>query len=249
VIVTAAASGIGRTIAESFLDAGARVHICDLDAAALAAFAAEHNGLSTTVANVADPTAVDRLFDEAVATLGGLDVLVNNAGVGGPVLAVESIPVEDWSRTLAVNLDAQFYGIRRAVPLLKEAGGGSIVCMASTAGLYGCPWRTPYAASKWAVIGLAKSVAAEAGTFGVRVNAICPGSVAGERIDRVIEADAKTRGVSIESIRESYLKQSSMRAFIDPVDIAELILFVCSDAGAKISGQTLTLDGNTETFL
>ncbi len=248
VIVTAAGSGIGRAIAGAFLDAGSRVHICDLDAGLLDAFRGEAPGLGTTRADVADPSHVDRLFDEAAVHLGGLDVLVNNAGIAGPVGPVEELSPEGWSRALAVNLSGQFFCARRAVPMLKKAGGGSIVNIASTAGLFGCPSRAPYAASKWGVIGLTKTLAMELGPSGIRANAICPGSVEGERIDRVIRADAESRGVSVESVRESYLKQSSMRTFIGTSDVADLILFICSDRGAKISGQALTVDGHTETL-
>ena len=141
VVVTAAATGIGHAIARGFLDAGARVHICDVDSEALAAFQAP--GLGGTVADVADEAAVDRLFDDALDRLGGLDVLVNNAGIAGPTGQVETLDPEDWRRTIAVNLDGQFYCLRRAVPLPKQAGGGSIVNLSSTAGLFGFPLRTP----------------------------------------------------------------------------------------------------------
>jgi len=248
VIITAAASGIGWAIAEAFVEAGARVHICDLSADDLATAQGSLSGLGTTVADVADPAAVDRLFDEAAAHLGGLDVLVNNAGIAGPTGPVETLDYEDWRRTIAVGLDSQFLCARRAVPLLKEAGGGSVVNIASTAGLFGYPLRTPYAAAKWAVIGLTKSLAAELGPFGIRVNAICPGSVEGDRMVRVIAAEAAARGVSEEEVRASYVKGVSLRTFIAPREIADTALFLCSDLGAKISGQALSVDGNTETL-
>src|SRR5690606_36361061 len=130
------------------------------------------------------------LFEAAAGSLGGLDVLVNNAGVAGPTLPVEKISDEDWRRTQAVNLDGQFFCVRRAVPLLREAGGGSIVNLSSAAGRFGFPLRTPYSASKWAVVGFSRSLAMELGPDGIRVNALCPGAVQGERIDRVIAAKA-----------------------------------------------------------
>ena len=248
VIVTAAASGIGQTIARSFLDAGARVHACDLDEKLLKASSRNAPELGTTQADVADPAQVDQLFDDAIARLGGLDILVNNAGIAGPVGPIETLDPEGWNRTIAVNLTGHFLCARRAVPLLKQAGGGSIVNLSSTAGLYGCPNRTPYASSKWGVIGLTKTLAMELGTFGIRVNAICPGCVAGERIERVIRAEAETRGIGADEVRTSYLRQSSMRIFVEQDDVANLVLFICSDRGAKISGQALTVDGHTETL-
>jgi NAD(P)-dependent dehydrogenase (short-subunit alcohol dehydrogenase family) len=247
-IVTAGADGIGRAIAESLLAAGARVHICDVDDAKLAAAAEALPGLGTTPADVADPDAVDRLFDEALAGLGGLDILVNNAGIAGPTAPAEEVAPEDWRRTLAVDLDGAFHCARRAIPALKQAGGGSIVNISSTAGLFGFPNRSPYAAAKWGLIGLTKTLAMELGTFGIRVNAICPGSVAGPRIDRVIAADAASRGLDPQEVYDSYVSQVSMRCFVEARDIANMALFVCSEAGAKISGQALSVDGHTETL-
>lgn len=248
VIVTGAGVGIGRTIAESFLEAGARVHVCDIDSERLEAFHQCFPELGVTKADVGDPAEVDRLFDEAREHLGGLDILVNNAGIAGPTGMVETLSPSEWTRTISVNLNGQFYCVRRAVPLLKETGGGSIVNLSSNAGLLGFPLRSPYAASKWAVIGFTKTLAEELGEFHIRVNAICPGSVEGDRIERVIKAEAESRGVHPEEVRESYLKQSALRSFVSAEDVANLVLFICSDMGAKISGQALAVDGHTETL-
>ncbi len=248
-VVTAGADGIGRAIARAFMAAGARVHICDVDGDKLAAFSAEAPGLGATLADVADQDQVDRLFIDAVASLGGLDILINNAGIAGPTGPIESMTPEDWRRTIDVNLNGQFYCLRRAVPLLKAAGGGSIVNLSSTAGILGFPNRSPYAASKWAVVGITKSLAIELGGDHIRVNAICPGAVSGERIERVIAADAELRGLTPAAVREEYESSMSLGTFIDPEDIAAMALFVCSDAGAKISGQALAVDGNTESLV
>lgn len=247
-LVTAAASGIGRAIAGALHAHGATVHICDLDAERLAAARAELPGLGTTQADVADPAQVDRLFDEAVTHLGGLDVLVNNAGIAGPTGPVESLDPAAWDRTMAVNINSQFYCARRAVPLLKAAGGGAIVNLSSVAGLFGYPLRAPYAASKWAVIGFTKTLAMELGEYGIRVNAICPGPVEGPRIEGVFAARAAAQGVSVEAMRAGYLRQNSLHTLIQAQDIADLVLFLCSPAGHKFSGQALAIDGNTETL-
>jgi NAD(P)-dependent dehydrogenase (short-subunit alcohol dehydrogenase family) len=248
VIVTAAAAGIGRAIAETFLENGARVHICDIAADRLAECRTTLPEIGTTQADVSDPAHVDRLFDEAIAYLGGLDVLVNNAGISGPTAPVEEITPQAWDQTLAVNINGQFYCARRAVPWLKAAGGGSLVNIASTAGFLGYPLRSPYAASKWAVVGFTKTLAMELGEFNIRVNAICPGSIDGPRMDAVITAEAKVLRVPAETVRNGYLKQASMQTFIPTQDIANMVLFLCSKAGHKISGQVMAVDGHNETL-
>ncbi len=248
VLITAAASGIGRVIAETLVAAGARVHLCDIDQAALTALQTAAPTISTTVANVADPAQVDQLFAEATAQLGGLDILINNAGIAGPTGPVETLELADWERTMAININGQFLCVRRAVPLLKASGGGLIVNLSSAAGIFGFPNRTPYAASKWAVIGFTKSLAMELGPHNIRVNAICPGLVEGERIDRVIAAKAQAEGRSLAETQEQITRQNSMHTFVTAQDVANMILFLASPAGNKISGQSLSIDGNTETL-
>jgi NAD(P)-dependent dehydrogenase (short-subunit alcohol dehydrogenase family) len=245
-LVTAAADGIGKVVAAALMDEGAEVHVCDVDRARLQAFSAERPGLGTTVADVSSEEQVDQLFDEATSRLGGLDILINNAGIGGPAGPLETLEYEAWRRTLGVNLDGTFLCCRRAVPLLKEAGGGAIVNISSTAGLFGYPRRSPYASAKWAIIGLTKTLAMELGEFNIRSNAVCPGSVAGDRIERVIRVTAENRGVSEDEVRSDYLRHTSMKTFVEAEDVASTILFLCSDAGARISGQALAVDGHTE---
>ncbi len=248
VIVTAGAAGIGRAIAETLLINGAQVHICDIAADQLATCQADLPSIGTTQADISDPAQVDQLFAAAMNQLGGLDVLVNNAGIAGPTGPIETLAPADWERTMAVNINGQFYCTRRAAPLLKTAGGGLIVNLSSAAGLFGFPNRTPYAASKWAVIGFTKSLAMELGPFNIRVNAICPGVVEGERQDRVQAAKAQAEGRSIEEVRQQITKQNSMGTFVTATDIANMVLFLCTPAGQKISGQALSIDGHTETL-
>ena len=246
VIVTAGASGIGRTVAETFLAQGASVHVCDISEPYLADVAQALPGIGTTRADVADEQQVARLFEEATNHLGGLDVLVNNAGIAGPTAAVEEVRLADWEHTLAVNITGQFLCARRAVPLLKQAGSGSIVNMSSVVGRLGLPLRTPYVASKWAVVGFTKTLAMELGPHGIRVNAILPGLVEGERQTRVIEAKAKALGVSYAELEEELLNSVSLRKKVSPEDIANMITFLCSKRGSSISGQAISVCGNVE---
>jgi NAD(P)-dependent dehydrogenase (short-subunit alcohol dehydrogenase family) len=247
-VVTAGAAGIGRAIAGTFLECGARVHVCDVAADALADFKTAHPAAGASLADVADVDAVERLFREAARALGGLDVLVNNAGVAGPTAAVEDIEPEDWDRTIAVNISGMFYCARLAVPLLKAAGGGAIVNMSSVAGRLGFPMRSPYAASKWAVVGFTQTLAMELGPFNVRVNAILPGIVAGERIERVIAARAAALGIAKEEQRRRRLSQVSLRRMVDAADVAHMAAFLCSPLGRNVTGQALSVCGNVETM-
>ncbi len=246
-LVTAGASGIGRVIAEALLAAGSAVHVCDIAEDAIADFLATNPEASASRVDVSSSAEVEALFAEFQSRHERLDLLVNNVGIAGPSAAVEDIDPEDWDRTIAVDLSSAFYVTRKATPLLK-AVRGSIVNMASTAGLFGCPLRSPYTAAKWALVGLTKTWAMELGPSGVRVNALCPGSVKGPRIENVIAQEAGERGVSNDEIRDAYQRQSSMQVFVDPIDIAEMVKFLNSDAGKHISGQAIAIDGHTESL-
>lgn len=248
VLITAGAAGIGRTIAERFLSHHCAVHICDIDEQALQRFLQDHPEASGSKADVSDVAQVDAMFNDLSGLYGRLDILVNNAGISGPVALLEDISKEDWDRTISVDLNGQFYVTRRAVPMMKSAKSGSIINIASSAALSGCPMRAPYTASKWAVIGLTKTLAMELGPWGIRVNAICPGSVQGERIDRVIEEDARRRGKSAAEIRDSYQRQTSLRRFVSAEEVADMAVFLASDLSSAISGQAMSVDGHTETL-
>ena len=241
VLVTAGAAGIGRVIAQTFVDNGARVHVCDVDERALAALPAK---ISKTRADVASLTDVNHLFEDVARHLGGLDVLVNNAGIAGPTAKVEDIKPEDWDRCIAVDLNGMFYCTRKAMPLIKRSGGGSIVNLSSAAGRHGFPQRSPYSAAKWGVVGFTKSLAVEAGPDKVRVNAILPGIVEGERIERVIAAKASAHGLSHEVFREKFLETTSLHSTVTQQDIANMVLFLCSDAGKHITGQPIAVDAD-----
>ena len=247
-IVTAGASGIGRAIADILLAHGAKVHICDVSDEFLADFRAAHPEAGITRADVASDADVERLFAEAVAGLGGLDVLVNNAGIAGPTGGVEEIDPADWRRCLEVCLTGQFLCARLAVPLIKTAGGGTIVNISSAAGRLGYAYRTPYAAAKWGVIGLTQSLARELGPSNIAVNAILPGIVEGARIERVIAARAEQVGVSYQEMETRYVSNVSLRRMVSAADVAAMVLFLVSPAGANVSGQSIGVCAGVETI-
>ena len=247
VVVTAAAAGIGRATAVMFADHGADVWVCDIDAEALA-IVCQHDRIDGHVADVGDTASIDRFMSEALSAMGGIDVLVNNAGIAGPAGRVEDLDPEAVTHTLDLDVTSMFRTSRHAIPAMKQARSGLIVNISSTAGYLGFPFRSPYAAAKWAVIGLTKTMAMELGEFGVRANAICPGSITGERMDHVIELESQASGRTADDIRAGFGAQVSMRTFIDPDEIAQTICFLASPLGLKISGQVLSVDGHTETL-
>jgi len=230
VLITGGASGIGRAMAEAFVADGARVYVADVAGD-------PPDGCDLSILDVSDADAVDGLFDDVAATMGGLDVLCANVGIAGPVGPIEDLDVEGWDLTMA-----------GAIPLLREAGGGSILFTSSTAGVTGFPMRSPYAASKYAVIGLSDTLAMEVGEFGIRVNTLCPGSVDGDRMRRVIEAEAEVTGVPMAELRGAYEKQVSMRTFVEGRDIAAMAVFLASPAARYVNGQTIAVDGGLETL-
>lgn len=245
VLVTAGAAGIGLEIARAFLREGAKVHVCDVDSAALAALKASDPKLSASHCDVADRAQVAALFDTALKALGGLDVLVNNAGIAGPTGRVEDINPEDWDRCVSVCLTSQFNCARLAIPHLRQSRNASIVNLSSAAGKFGFPLRGPYAAAKWGVIGFTKSLAIELGGDGIRCNAILPGLVAGDRIRRVIEAKAQQNGVAFADQEAKMLQYTAMKSYVTPQQIADQIVFICSEPGRTITGQAISVDAGT----
>jgi NAD(P)-dependent dehydrogenase (short-subunit alcohol dehydrogenase family) len=247
-MITAAAAGIGRSIARAFADEGAKVHICDVNEEALTEFRDENPEIAATHVNVRSEGEIEAWFDDALDDLGGLDVLINNAGIKGPTALVDDIDYADWRECIEVCLDSHFLCTRRAAPVMKAQGSGSIINLSSMAGMVGYGRRSPYAAAKWAIVGLTKSLAIELGPFNVRCNCICPGTVRGERINRVIAAEAAQRGVTFEEVETGYLQGQSIKRFVEPEEIADLCVFLASPASKMISGQAIGLDGHTETY-
>lgn len=242
-VVTAGCGGAGQVIAEALCAEGATVFTCDIDPAAVAAAPAAHRA---AIVDVADADAV-------VAWLGpiaedGIDVLVNNAGIAGPTAPIEHIDPADWRRCISVGLDSMFHTVRVVAPTLKANRSGAIINIASTAGVLGMPERAPYVAAKFGVVGLTKTLAMELGPFGVRVNAIAPGSIHGDRMDRVIAAHAASAGVAEEQVRAMYTAGVSMGTFVEPEEIADLVVYLASDRARSVSGQVIAVDGHTETL-
>ena len=246
VLVTAGANGIGLAVARAFVREGARVHICDVDEMAMSELASSDPAMTQTPCDVSDRAAVKTLFEEATAKLEGLDVLVNNAGIAGPTSRVEETNPEDWDRCLDICLTGQFNCTRLAVPLLRKSKNASIVNISSAAGRLGFAMRAPYAAAKWGVIGLTKSLSIELGPENIRVNAILPGLVAGDRQRRVLEAKAQQRGISYAEMERTAFSYTSIKDYVTPDQLADQILFLCSPRGKTISGQAISVCGDTQ---
>lgn len=248
VLVTAGASGIGRAIAERFLSEGAEVAICDVDVDAVADFAGAHPSALARVADVTREADIDAFLSLVEASWDRIDVVCANAGTGGPAGVIETLDYGAWQDCVAVNLNGAFLTCRWAARVMRAQGHGLITLTSSTAGIAGYPFRSPYAASKWAIIGLMKTLAMELGPAGVRVNALAPGAVQGPRMDRVVAMEAEAQGRPEEEIRALYVKGVSLRSWVDAEDVANMVHYLASPAGAKISGQTLCIDGHTETL-
>ncbi|MEP9352648.1 SDR family oxidoreductase [Xanthobacter sp. KR7-65] len=246
VIVTAGAGGIGLEIVRAFLKEGARVELCDVDEAALTALGETAPGATGTYCDVADRASVSRFMEGALGRLGGLDVLVNNAGIAGPTGRVDQIAPEDWDRTLAVDITGHFNVTRLAVPALKESDNPSIIGLSSAAGRFGFPLRSPYAAAKWGVVGFIKSLAMELGEYGIRANAILPGSVDGPRIQSVFQNKARERNLSVEQVQALALSATSLKKLIPPQHLANVAVFLASPMGSTISGQAIAVDGDMQ---
>ncbi len=242
-MVTAGGSGAGLVIAETLAAEGAEVFVCDIDAATIARLP---ETLAGTVVDVADPDAVQAWLSPIADK--GVDLLVNNAGIAGPTAPIEDIAVADWRTCLAVDLDAAFFCSRIVVPTMKSSGSGCIVNIASTAGMLGMPHRAPYVAAKFGLVGLTKTLAMELGRHGIRVNAIAPGSLHGERMERVIAAHAAAEGIEPNAVRAMYTQGVSLARFVEPQEIADMVVYLASERGRSISGQVIAIDGHTETL-
>ena len=248
VAITAGASGIGFSIARLLHTQGVKIAICDVDATALRRASVAMEGSIAVEADVSDEKAVEPFFDAVQEAWGGLDALVNNAGIAGPTGNLEDLLPEDWRRCIDICLTGQFLSARKAIPMIKAGGGGALVNMASAAAKHGYAYRTPYSAAKFGVIGLTQSLAKELGPENIRVNAVLPGIVEGPRMEGVIRNRAAAIGVSSEDMRAKYMKNISLRRMVSPEDVASTVAYLISDLGKNISGQSISVDGNVETL-
>ena len=241
VLITAGGAGIGRAMAEGFHAAGHDVWVTDVDAASL-------HGLAWhgSVADASDEAQVSTLFNEISGDWGGIDVLCANAGVAGPTALVEDVVLSDWQKCVSVNLEGAFLAAKHATPLMKAQCAGAMIFTSSTAGIFGYPNRAPYAAAKWGIIGLMKTLAMELGPFGIRANAIAPGAVEGPRMEGVLAREAAAKGMSRDDVYKGYAAGTSMRTFVTAQDIADMAIFLGSDAAKRVSGQVIAVDGHTE---
>ncbi|SMX44861.1 SDR family oxidoreductase [Maliponia aquimaris] len=249
VLVTAGAAGLGRAMAEGFLAQGDRVAVCDVDPGAVAAFAAAHPQALAVVADVTDGPGMDAFLSRVEAAFGGIDVVCANAGTGGPAGRIEDLDLAAWRACVDVNLTGAFLTCRWAARVMRAQKSGLIVLTSSTAGLFGYPLRSPYASAKWALVGLTKTLAIELGPDGVRVNAICPGAVEGDRMDRVVAMEAKASGRTEDEVRQLYVKGVSLRSWVTAEEVADTVLWLASPQARKISGQIVAIDGHTETLV
>lgn len=241
VLVTGGAAGIGLAVAKRFVAGGARVLACDVDEATLNKALDDVPGLLGLRCDVSVVADIEALFAALDHQLGGLDVLVNNVGIGGPTLPADQLASEDWQRVLDINLTGTFEVTRRAIPLLKQSAG-TIINMSSAAGRYGYPNRIAYATTKWGLIGFTKTLAMELGVHDITANAILPGAVGGERFDRVIAGRADISGRSIEEETALGLASQSLKRIVPPEHVADLAHFLTTPAGRSMSGAALAID-------
>lgn len=246
VLVTAGASGIGREIVRAFAANGAAVFVCDIDAKALNMLAGEIAGLKIGICDVSKRADVEIMVAECARALGGLDVLVNNAGISGPTAPVENMDPDEWEKVMQVDLTGTFNVTRLAIPHLKKSQAGVIINMSSVAGRFGYANRSPYCTAKWGLIGFTKTLSIELGEYGIRANAILPGAVDGPRIQRVFEGRAKVSGKTMEQIKKEAMSVQSLKRLVDPKDIAALAVFLASDAAKSISGQMMPIDNDMQ---
>ena len=249
VVITGGGSGIGLGLAQRFAERGDRVAICDADLAAVEKARTNWPDFIARHADVTDETQMGAFLSEVEQAWGGVDVVCANAGTGGPAGRIEDLDYEDWKACIGVNLFGSFLTCRWAARLMRAQGDGLIILTTSTAGLFGYPLRSPYATAKWGIVGLTKTLAMELGPAGVRVNAIAPGAVEGDRMERVLANEAAASGKSIEELRETYVKGVSLRSWVTTDDLADMALFLASPAASKISGQIMAVDGHTETLV
>jgi len=249
IIISAGASGIGWATAKICLSRGALVYICDLNIKLLNKIkkhSLNNKRLFSYKCDASNENEVSNFFKQIKKKTNKIDALINNVGIAGPTGSLEKLNSKDWENTLHTDINSHFYFTKRAIPLIKKSKNGSIINISSTAGILGFPLRSPYAASKWAIIGITKTLAMELGKFNIRVNAVCPGTIKGERMKRVIRDKAKFTKISKKTIEKDFISMSSMKQWVLEDDIGKMCSFLISNDSSKVSGQVISVDGHTE---
>ena len=249
IVISAGASGIGLATAKVCLSRGAYIYLCDINDKSLKKLnkhPLKNKRLFVYQCDASNEEQVSLFFNKVKKKTKKIDALINNVGIAGPTGSLEKLKSKDWEKTLHVDINSHFYFTKKAIPLIKKSKNGSIINISSTAGILGFPLRSPYAASKWAIIGVTKTLAMELGRFNIRVNAVCPGTIKGDRMKRVIRDKAKFTKVSTKSIEKDFISMSSMKKWIMEEDIGKMCSFLISDDSSKVSGQVISVDGHTE---
>mgnify|MGYP001053378431 CR=1 FL=1 len=246
VVVTAGAAGIGLAIAQRFLASGAQVFICDIAEPALNSALEANPGLQGAIANVGEPVSVEAFFKQALGAMGGIDVLVNNAGIGGPRAAIEDIDYADWDECMRINLSGMFYCVKQIVPTMKAQGRGAIINISTGSAKTGLPMRLPYVASKVGVLGFSHNLARELGASNIRCNTILPGLMDNQRGRGLVAKHADTHGMTVAEAEAEFLKYVSLKTWIQPSEVADTAFFLASHAARHITGQEIGVDGNCE---
>ena len=249
IIISAGASGIGLATTKVCLSRGAYVYLCDINDKSLKKLnkhPLKNKRLFIYQCDASNEEQVALFFNKVKKKTKKIDALINNVGIAGPTGSLEKLKSKDWEKTLHVDVNSHFYFTKKVIPLIKKSKNGSIINISSTAGILGFPLRSPYAASKWAIIGITKTLAMELGRFNIRVNAVCPGTIKGDRMKRVIRDKAKFTKVSTKSVEKDFISMSSMKKWIMEEDIGKMCSFLISDESSKVSGQVISVDGHTE---
>ena len=249
IIISAGASGIGWATTKVCVAKGALIYLCDIDNKAINKVKKHplyNKRIFVSETDASDETQVMDFFNKIRKKFKNLDALINNVGIEGPTRPIEKLNSNEWENTLHVNVNSHFYFTKQAIPLLKKSKNGSITNISSVAGIMGYPLRSPYAASKWAVVGVTKTLAMELGKYKIRVNAICPGTIKGDRMKRVIRDKAKFEKVSAKTIENDFISMASMKSWVNPEDIGNMCAHLISNEANKVSGQVIAVDGNQE---
>ena len=246
VIITGGASGVGRVMAEAFLKLGDCVAVCDTSESEIFKLTCRFPQILVAKADVGEEESMERFFEMVIRELGGVDIFISNAGISGPAGPIQKLKLSEWRSCITMNLDGAFLSCRWAASQMLEQKNGVIILISSTSGLFGVPFRSPYVTAKWGIIELMKTLAIELGAANVRVNAICPGSIEGDRMERVLSIESEATGRKLEDIRAKYMAGVSLRRFVTAKDVSDMAVFLASDASRNVTGQAISVDGNTE---